>query len=94
MFYILFLLIFCRSAKEKERLEQAGISEEILNSAITQFVLEIIVKHGEPADYLCNKDPFALKSTMLVTYCIRKLTNNFNNIVLLSITMKHKLSVI
>lgn len=56
-----------RSAKEKERLEQAGISEDILNSAITQFVLEIIVKHGEPAEFLCNKDPFALKSTIYLT---------------------------
>ena len=25
--------------------------------------LEIIVKHGKPAERLCNKDPFTLKST-------------------------------
>lgn len=27
-----------------------------------QFILEVVVRHGEPANYLCNKDPFTLKS--------------------------------
>lgn len=32
-----------------------------MNSAIAQFCLEIIAKHGDPAPRLCNKDPLTLK---------------------------------
>lgn len=52
-----------RSAKEKHRLEEAGILPDVLDQAISQFILEIIVHHGEPAKFLCNKDPFTLKAT-------------------------------
>lgn len=51
-----------KSSKERMRLREAGITEDVINSAITQFILEVIVKHGKPAPYLCNKDPFTLKS--------------------------------
>uniref|UniRef100_A0A4W4EIV3 Protein-tyrosine sulfotransferase n=1 Tax=Electrophorus electricus TaxID=8005 RepID=A0A4W4EIV3_ELEEL len=51
-----------RSARERVRLDEAGVTEEVLDSAIRAFLLEIIVGHGEPAPRLCNKDPFALKS--------------------------------
>lgn len=34
---------------------------QVLNSAIAQFCLEVIAKHGEPAKRLCNKDPLTLK---------------------------------
>jgi len=51
-----------KSSKERIRLKEAGVSEDVINSAITQFILEIIVRHGKPAPYLCNKDPFTLKS--------------------------------
>jgi Sulfotransferase family len=27
-------------------------------------IVQVIAKHGEPAPRLCNKDPFALKSTI------------------------------
>ncbi|XP_050310110.1 protein-tyrosine sulfotransferase [Anthonomus grandis grandis] len=50
-----------KSEKESMRLEQAGISDEVLNSAIAAFTLEIIAKHGEPAPRLCNKDPLLIK---------------------------------
>jgi protein-tyrosine sulfotransferase len=50
-----------KSEKESMRLEEAGITREVLNSAIAQFVLEIIAKHGSAAKYLCNKDPLTLK---------------------------------
>ena len=43
------------------RLEEAGISGNVLDSAVAKFIMEIIVKHGKPADYLCNKDPFTMK---------------------------------
>lgn len=42
-------------------MEEAGIHKEVLNSAIAQFCLEIIAKHGDPAPRLCNKDPLTLK---------------------------------
>ena len=44
-----------RSAREKKLLDEAGVSEEVIDSAISEFILEIIVKHGEPAERLCNK---------------------------------------
>lgn len=34
---------------------------QVLNSAIAQFCLEIIAKHGDAAQRLCNKDPLTLK---------------------------------
>ncbi|XP_028857631.1 protein-tyrosine sulfotransferase 1 isoform X1 [Denticeps clupeoides] len=54
--------MWSRSGREKMRLDEAGVTDEVLDSAMQAFLLEIIVKHGEPAAYLCNKDPFALKS--------------------------------
>lgn len=50
-----------KSEKESVRLVEAGITKEVLNSAIAQFCLEIIAKHGDPAARLCNKDPLTLK---------------------------------
>ncbi|XP_067866446.1 protein-tyrosine sulfotransferase 1-like isoform X2 [Heterodontus francisci] len=54
--------MWSRSGREKQRLDEAGVTDAVLDSAMQAFLLEIIVKHGEPATYLCNKDPFALKS--------------------------------
>lgn len=51
-----------RSARERLRLDEAGVTDEVLDAAIRAFLLEVIVGHGEPAPRLCNKDPFALKS--------------------------------
>lgn len=34
---------------------------QVMNSAIAQFCLEVIAKHGDPAPRLCNKDPLTLK---------------------------------
>ncbi|KAM6463124.1 protein-tyrosine sulfotransferase 1 isoform 1-T2 [Liasis olivaceus] len=64
--------MWARSSKEKMRLNEAGVTDEVLDSAMQAFLLEIIVKHGEPAPYLCNKDPFALKS---LTYLARIFPN-------------------
>lgn len=52
-----------KSAKEKKRLEEAGVLPYVLDKAVKEFILEIIVSHGSPAKYLCNKDPFTLKAT-------------------------------
>jgi protein-tyrosine sulfotransferase len=49
------------SKKEAERLKNAGMSDEIIDSAVGAFILEVIVKHGKPAEHLCNKDPLVLR---------------------------------
>lgn len=51
-----------KSQKESMRLEEAGLTDEVLASAISSFILEVVARHGEPAPRLCNKDPFTLKS--------------------------------
>ncbi|KAM4726294.1 tyrosylprotein sulfotransferase 1, like [Anableps anableps] len=51
-----------RSVKERIRLDEAGVTDQVLDAAVRAFLLEVIVGHGEPAPRLCNKDPFALKS--------------------------------
>ena len=49
---------------EARRLQEAGITTEVLNSAISAFILEVVAKHGPPAPRLCNKDPFTLRSAV------------------------------
>ncbi|KAG7476894.1 hypothetical protein MATL_G00087640 [Megalops atlanticus] len=56
-----------RSGQERQRLEEAGVSQEVLDSAVTAFLLEVIARHGEPAPLLCNKDPFTLKSALYLS---------------------------
>ncbi|KAK3796559.1 hypothetical protein RRG08_057810 [Elysia crispata] len=56
-----------RSAVEKRRLDEAGVTDKVIDSAVKAFILEIIAKHGEAAPHLCNKDPFTLMSTFYLT---------------------------
>ncbi|XP_030075063.1 protein-tyrosine sulfotransferase 2 [Microcaecilia unicolor] len=56
-----------KSGREKMRLDEAGVTDQVLDSAMQAFILEIIAKHGEPAKYLCNKDPFTLKSSLYLS---------------------------
>ena len=51
-----------KSPKESVRLEEAGLTADVLDSALSSFILEVVAKHGEPSNRLCNKDPFTLKS--------------------------------
>lgn len=53
-----------RSELEKKRLTEAGITDHVIDSALAAFMLEVIALHGEAAPYLCNKDPFTLKSSV------------------------------
>ncbi|XP_006762183.2 PREDICTED: protein-tyrosine sulfotransferase 2 [Myotis davidii] len=53
-----------KSGREKQRLDEAGVTDEGLDAAMQAFILEVIAKHGEPARVLCNKDPFTLKSSV------------------------------
>ncbi|XP_048412489.1 protein-tyrosine sulfotransferase 2-like isoform X1 [Stegostoma tigrinum] len=54
--------VWSKSEREKMRLNEAGVTDHVLDAALQAFILEVIAKHGEPAKYLCNKDPFTLKS--------------------------------
>ena len=58
---------WAKSEKESRRLQEAGLSDEVIDSALAAFILEVIAKHGEPAPHLCNKDPFTLKSTVYLS---------------------------
>lgn len=48
--------------REKTRLDAAGVTEEVLDSAIASFILQIIKRHGKSANRLCNKDPLTLRN--------------------------------
>ncbi|XP_062360405.1 protein-tyrosine sulfotransferase 2 [Cinclus cinclus] len=56
-----------KSSREKMRLDEAGVTDQVLDAAMQAFILEVIAKHGEPARYLCNKDPFTLKSSVYLS---------------------------
>lgn len=56
-----------KSKIEHKRLEEAGLTNSVIDSAISSFIIEIIAKHGPPAPRLCNKDPFTLKSTLYLS---------------------------
>ena len=36
------------------------VGEAVQSAAVSDFILEIIVKHGAPARHYCNKDPFTM----------------------------------
>lgn len=59
---------WARSPREAKRLLEAGLTDEVLDSALAAFILEVIAKHGEPAPRLCNKDPFTLKSSVYLSH--------------------------
>lgn len=61
-----------RSVKERIRLDEAGVTDQVLDAAVRAFLLEVIVGHGEPAPRLCNKDPFALKSLSYLSHIFPK----------------------
>ncbi|KHN86777.1 Protein-tyrosine sulfotransferase A [Toxocara canis] len=56
-----------RNEKEWRRLNEAGVNEKVLDDAVASFIIQIIAGHGAPAERLCNKDPFALKSTQYLS---------------------------
>ena len=44
-----------RSDNEMKRLTQGGVSADVIDAAVTSFILQTIVQHGEAAERLCNK---------------------------------------
>ncbi|XP_051972111.1 protein-tyrosine sulfotransferase 2-like [Xyrauchen texanus] len=59
---------WARQAKERWALEEEGVTQQMLDSATTAFILQVIARHGEPARLLCNKDPFTLKSANYLSH--------------------------
>lgn len=56
--------MWLKSTRETTRLTEAGIGDDVINAAVRAFIIEIIVRHGELAPRLCNKDPFTMKSAV------------------------------
>ena len=44
----------------KKRNDAAGITHEIIDKAIKAFILEVVARHGDPADIICDKEPFLM----------------------------------
>jgi protein-tyrosine sulfotransferase len=61
-----FLANWLSSEKEHKRLEEAGVSKSVLEIAVAQFCLAIIINHGNAAPRLCNKDPLTLKHGVML----------------------------
>jgi protein-tyrosine sulfotransferase len=59
--------------REKTRLDAAGVTEEVLDSAVASFILQVIKGHGVPANRLCNKDPLSLRN---MTYLVKLFPNS------------------
>ncbi|CAD5120370.1 DgyrCDS8943 [Dimorphilus gyrociliatus] len=55
------------SFEDLKNVYNIGLTGNILERAVTTFILEIIVRHGEPSANLCNKDPFTLKSSVYLS---------------------------
>lgn len=54
---------YVNKRREKRRLKEAGVTENVLDSAAASFIYKIIKNHGDPAPILCNKDPLSLRNT-------------------------------
>lgn len=57
---------------EMRRLQEGGITDEVLDAAMSAFILEVIVRHGRPAPRLCNKDPFTLRAAVYLHHLFPK----------------------
>ena len=52
-----------RLEPNKKRLKLEGLTDEMLDSATSALMFDIISKHGKSAKHLCNKDPLLLTLT-------------------------------
>jgi len=43
-----------------KRNEAAGVTNSMIDSAVAAFILEVVARHGEPADVICAKEPFLM----------------------------------
>ncbi|EDO38909.1 predicted protein, partial [Nematostella vectensis] len=59
--------------RERMRLDAAGVTSQVLDSAVAKFILQVMTSHGAPAKRLCNKDPLTLRN---MTYLARVFPNS------------------
>ena len=67
-----------KSQKESLRLEEAGLTGDVLDSAISSFILEVVARHAEPAARLCNKASFQFKLCTLFN-CVLFAVGSFHS---------------
>lgn len=48
------------SSADNAFIRGAGMSDRVINSALSSYILELLTKYIQPADVLCSKDPVAL----------------------------------
>ncbi|KAB0351607.1 hypothetical protein FD754_016464 [Muntiacus muntjak] len=66
-----------KSSQEKLQLDEAGMTDEVLDVAMQAFNLEVIAKHCKPVGILCNKVPSTLKfSIYLCASTYSRVTRN------------------
>lgn len=53
--------------QDEDAVDEEDVTQEVLDSAMAAFLLEVIARHGQPASLLCNKDPFTLKSAVYLS---------------------------
>merc|ERR1719341_1725764 len=46
--------------KQSPLLFIAGVTNSMIDSAVAAFILEVVARHGEPADVICAKEPFLM----------------------------------
>lgn len=54
--------LFNQSTYEKDRLNDAGVTQQVIDSAVRAFILEVMIKNEKDTPYLCNKDPLMLSN--------------------------------
>ncbi len=47
-------------------MKSAGVTESVIDAAMSAFIMEIMVKHGQPAEHMCNKDPLVSRFSALM----------------------------
>ena len=52
---------------ERKRLDAAGLNLTVLDDATRSFISQVILNHGPPAEYYCNKDPLNFKYLTTLT---------------------------
>ncbi len=57
---------WAKSKVERTRLMEAGLTDDVLDSATAAFIIEILAKHASrhAKSVLCDKDPFNLKQIL------------------------------
>ncbi len=47
--------------------KEVGLSQDVIDSAMSAFIMKIMVKHSPPAEYMCNKNPLVSRYSGLMS---------------------------